>query len=86
MPADNLDFTAPGVAAVRWELEGKLVLVEWEGWSNSKEFAALLAAELQALTENHGAFPWPTAAARGSSARPTRPETKRGSRLPSPPA
>jgi hypothetical protein len=54
MPADNLDFTAPGVAAVRWELEGKLVLVEWEGWSNSKEFAALLAAELQALTENHG--------------------------------
>jgi hypothetical protein len=54
MPADNLYFAAPGVATVRWEPEGKLVLVEWEGWSNSKEFAALLAAELQALTENHG--------------------------------
>ena len=54
MPADNVYYAAPGVATVRWEPEGKLVLVEWEGWSNSKEFAALLAAEIQALTERHG--------------------------------
>ena len=54
MPADNVYFAAPGVATVRWEPEGQLVLVEWEGWSNSKEFAALLAAEIQALTEHHG--------------------------------
>jgi hypothetical protein len=56
MPVDNIFYAAPGVATVRWEPEGKLVLVEWEGWSNSKEFAALLAAELQALTENHGSL------------------------------
>jgi len=56
MPADNIFYAAPGVATVRWEPQGKLVLVEWEGWSNSKEFAALLAAELQALTENHGSL------------------------------
>jgi len=54
MPADNVYFAAPGVATVRWEPAGKLVLVEWEGWSNSEEFAALLAAEIRALTENHG--------------------------------
>ena len=54
MPADNVYFAAPGVATVRWDPEGQLVLVEWEGWSNSKEFAALLAAEIQALTEHHG--------------------------------
>lgn len=56
MPTDNVYYAAPGVATVRWEPQGKLVLVVWEGWSNSKEFAALLAAELKALTENHGSL------------------------------
>jgi hypothetical protein len=56
MPADNVFYSAPEVATVSWEPEGRLVLVKWEGWSNSKEFTALLAAELRALTENHGSL------------------------------
>lgn len=31
MPADNVYFAAPGVATVRWEPAGKLVLVESGG-------------------------------------------------------
>lgn len=31
-----------------------MVLVEWEGWSDSDEFAALLAAEIRALAEHRG--------------------------------
>jgi hypothetical protein len=54
MAVDNVYYAAPGVATVRWEPESELVLVVWEGWSNSKEFAALLAAEIEALTEHHG--------------------------------
>lgn len=28
--------------------------MEWEGWADSAEFAALLDAEVRALTEHHG--------------------------------
>lgn len=54
MPSDDVYFAAPGVASVRWEPDGEMVLVEWEGWSDSDEFSALLAAEIRALTENRG--------------------------------
>ena len=50
MPADHVYFAGPGVASVRWEPEGQLVVTEWEGWSDSAEFTALLAAEIKALT------------------------------------
>jgi hypothetical protein len=51
-PADNVYFNAPGVASVRWEPKTDLVFVEWEGWSDSAEFAALLAAEIRALADH----------------------------------
>ena len=54
MSAEHVYFAVPGVASVRWEPEGELVVVEWEGWSDSVEFAALLAAEIQALTKHRG--------------------------------
>jgi hypothetical protein len=53
-PADGVYYNAPGVASVRWDGDGQLVLVEWEGWANSGEFAALLDAEVQALLEHKG--------------------------------
>jgi hypothetical protein len=53
-PADDVYFNAPGVASVRWDDEGQFVLVEWEGWANSTEFAALLDAEIRALRQHHG--------------------------------
>lgn len=46
-------FAAPGVASVRWDEARSAVFVEWEGWANTAEFAALLDAEIKALTE-HG--------------------------------
>jgi hypothetical protein len=51
-PADNVYFAAAGVATVRWDPKGELVLVEWEGWSDSAEFSALLDAEIRALAEH----------------------------------
>jgi len=54
-PADNVYFAAPGVATVRWDPADELVLVEWEGWSDSAEFSALLEAEIRALADHHGA-------------------------------
>ncbi|MDQ6721822.1 MAG: hypothetical protein M3003_13645 [Candidatus Dormibacteraeota bacterium] len=51
MPADSdVYFNAPGTASVKWDRNGKLVLVEWEGWADSAEFAALLDAEVRALS------------------------------------
>ena len=47
-------FDVPGVASVRWIEEGQLVLVEWQGWANSREFAELLEAEITALKNHHG--------------------------------
>lgn len=45
-------FDEPGVASVRWDEDGQLVLVEWQGWANSSEFAALLDAEIEALRKH----------------------------------
>ncbi|MHB8613104.1 MAG: hypothetical protein ACYDAL_11840 [Candidatus Dormibacteraceae bacterium] len=53
-PADDCYFHAPGVASVRWDDGGQLVLVEWKGWANSIEFAGLLDAEIRALRHHHG--------------------------------
>jgi hypothetical protein len=53
-PDDGVYFHVPGVASVRWDADAQTVVVEWEGWANSSEFAALLEAELRALQENHG--------------------------------
>jgi len=50
----DVNFDASGIASVRWDGSGKLVLVEWEGWADSAEFAALLDAEVRALTEHRG--------------------------------
>jgi len=47
-------FDAPGVASVRWDKDGQLVLVEWQGWANSTEFSELLEAEITALKTHHG--------------------------------
>jgi hypothetical protein len=47
-------FHTPGVASVRWDQETRFVLVEWEGWANSAEFAELLDAEVRALQQHHG--------------------------------
>ena len=53
MPADrDVYFNAPGVASVSWDPTARLVLVEWEGWADSAEFAALLDAEVRALSEH----------------------------------
>jgi hypothetical protein len=45
-------FNSPGVATVRWDEDGQFVLVEWEGWANSAEFAALLDAEIVAMRKH----------------------------------
>ncbi|GAC1662683.1 MAG: hypothetical protein PVS2B1_21560 [Candidatus Dormibacteraceae bacterium] len=47
-------FSTPGVATVRWEEKAKLVVVEWEGWADSKEFKELLDAEIKAVREHGG--------------------------------
>jgi hypothetical protein len=55
MSADSdVYFNVPGTVSVRWDRIDKLVLVEWEGWADSAEFAALLDAEVRALTELGG--------------------------------
>jgi hypothetical protein len=46
-------FDAPGVASVRWDEDGQLVLVEWRGWASAAEFAELLEAEIAALRNHH---------------------------------
>ena len=50
----NVYFHVPGVARTSWDRTFRLVRVEWEGWANCAEFAALLDAEMRALRE-HGA-------------------------------
>lgn len=47
-------FSVPGVATVRWDAGYGAVFVEWEGWANSGEFSALLDAEVRALEEHGG--------------------------------
>jgi hypothetical protein len=46
-------FDVPGVASVRWDEDGQLVLVQWQGWANAAEFAELLEAEIVALRAHH---------------------------------
>jgi len=50
--ARDIYFNEPGVASVSWDADDKLVLVEWTGWADSAEFAALLDAEVRALREH----------------------------------
>lgn len=52
--ADNVYFDMPGVASVKWDEDAQLVLVEWQGWANPTEFAALLEAEIVALRKHKG--------------------------------
>jgi hypothetical protein len=47
-------FNAPGIASVRWDGAAATVLVEWEGWANSTEFAAMLEAGVLALKDHRG--------------------------------
>jgi hypothetical protein len=51
---EDVYFHIPGVAAVRWDPDARLVLVEWEGWADSGEFKELLDAEIKALQEHRG--------------------------------
>jgi len=50
----DLYFNAPGTASVRWDGARATVLVEWEGWANSTEFAGILDAEVRALKDHGG--------------------------------
>ena len=50
---DDVYFSVPGVATVRWDSPNATVFVEWDGWANTAEFNALLDAEVKAL-EAHG--------------------------------
>ena len=52
--AEGVYFDAPGVATVKWDEDGQLVLVEWQGWANATEFSELLDAEIAALRKHHG--------------------------------
>jgi len=53
MPSDtDTYFNVAGVASVKWDAHGESVLVEWDGWADSAQFAALLDAEVRALREN----------------------------------
>jgi hypothetical protein len=45
-------FNIPGTASVKWDGVGATVLVEWEGWANSTEFAAMLDAGVRALKDH----------------------------------
>lgn len=51
---DDVYFSVPGVATVRWDGEHTTVFVEWDGWANSAEFSALLDAEIKALQDHGG--------------------------------
>jgi hypothetical protein len=56
-PAANIVFfDKPGVASVKWDEDGQFVLVEWQGWANPSEFAALLEAEIVALRKHKGSL------------------------------
>jgi len=52
--AEGVYFDAPGVASVKWDEDGQLVLVEWKGWANATEFSELLEAEIVALRKHKG--------------------------------
>ena len=52
--APDVYFDKPGVASVSWNEDGHFVLVEWRGWADPTEFAALLEAEIVALRKHRG--------------------------------
>jgi hypothetical protein len=52
--SDGIYFSIPGVATVRWDEPNATVFVEWDGWANTTEFQALLAAEIRALVDHSG--------------------------------
>src|SRR5258708_11719055 len=52
--ADDVYFDVPGVASVRWDADGQLVLVEWRGWAHAAEFAALLDGQHDAVRKKRG--------------------------------
>ena len=49
---DDVYYSVPGVASVRWDGPQGTVFVEWAGWANGPEFKALLDAEIKALDEH----------------------------------
>ena len=51
---DDVYFTVPGIATVRWDEPQSTVLVEWDGWANTAEFKSLLDAEVKALHDHNG--------------------------------
>jgi hypothetical protein len=54
--AASVFFDKPGVASVKWDEDGQFVLVEWQGWADPTEFAALLEAEIVALRKHKGSL------------------------------
>jgi hypothetical protein len=54
---DDFYYYQPGVAKVTWDSEHSMVFVDWEGWANETEFAALLEAGVRALID-HGGSRW----------------------------
>lgn len=51
---DDVYFTVPGIATVRWDEPQSTVLVQWDGWANTAEFKSLLDAEVKALRDHNG--------------------------------
>jgi hypothetical protein len=51
---DDVYFTVPGIATVRWDEPQSTVLVAWDGWANTAEFKSLLDAEVKALRDHNG--------------------------------
>ena len=51
---DDVYYSVPGVATVRWDGANATVFVEWDGWANTAEFSALLDAEVKALRDHGG--------------------------------
>jgi hypothetical protein len=51
---DDVYYSVPGVATVRWDEPNASVFVEWDGWANTAEFSALLDAEVRALLDHAG--------------------------------
>ena len=51
---DDVYFSVPGVATVRWDASNATVLVTWDGWANASEFKSLLDAEVKALLDHGG--------------------------------
>lgn len=53
---DDVYYSVPGVATVRWDEPTATVCVEWDGWANASEFRSLLEAEVKALHDHSGSL------------------------------